>query len=142
MCYHASIKIRPTPKSHSNGSSTTSIAIADGCSWKPSFNISLLSGGEKATTAVALLLAIFQFRPSPFCSLDEVDTPFDEANIGRFISVLHDYLNWTKLVIVTHSNSLIPWTTRRTLCSITGQAAQTAGSSKPRISRGSTRQVA
>ena len=58
---------------------------------KPSFNNSLLSGGEKALTAVALLLAIFQFRPSPFCVLDEVDAPFDEANIGRFIDVLQGF---------------------------------------------------
>jgi chromosome segregation protein len=70
---------------------------------KPSFNNSLLSGGEKALTAVALLLAIFQFRPSPFCVLDEVDAPFDEANIGRFIDVLKDFLGWTRFVVVTHS---------------------------------------
>ena len=70
---------------------------------KPSFNNSLLSGGERALTAVALLLAIFQFRPSPFCVLDEVDAPFDEANIGRFIEVLRGFLGWTKFVIVTHS---------------------------------------
>ncbi|MBC8870769.1 MAG: chromosome segregation protein SMC [Planctomycetes bacterium] len=70
---------------------------------KPSFNNSLLSGGEKALTAVSLLLAIFQFRPSPFCILDEVDAPFDEANIGRFIDVLKDFLGWSKFVIVTHS---------------------------------------
>ena len=55
---------------------------------KPQFSNSLLSGGEKALTAVSLLMAIFQFRPSPFCVLDEVDAPFDEANIGRFIDVL------------------------------------------------------
>jgi chromosome segregation protein len=70
---------------------------------KPSFSNSLLSGGEKAMTAVALLLAIFQFRPSPFCILDEVDAPFDEANIDRFISVLTDFLTSSKFVIVTHS---------------------------------------
>jgi len=70
---------------------------------KPSFSNSLLSGGEKALTAVSLLLAIFQFRPSPFCILDEVDAPFDEANIDRFVGVLKDFLGWSKFVIVTHS---------------------------------------
>jgi chromosome segregation protein len=70
---------------------------------KPSFSNTLLSGGEKALTAVALLMAIFQFRPSPFCILDEVDAPFDEANIGRFVNVLKDFLASTKFVIVTHS---------------------------------------
>jgi chromosome segregation protein len=70
---------------------------------KPQFNNSLLSGGEKALTAVSLLLAIFQFRPSPFCVLDEVDAPFDEANIGRFVDVLRSFLGWTKFVIVSHS---------------------------------------
>ncbi|MCP6105632.1 hypothetical protein NL392_34345, partial [Klebsiella pneumoniae] len=47
-------------------------------------NVLLLSGGEKAMAALALLLAIFRYRPSPFCLLDEVDAPLDEANIGRF----------------------------------------------------------
>jgi len=70
---------------------------------KPSFSNSLLSGGEKALTAVSLLLAIFQFRPSPFCILDEVDAPFDEANIDRFVGVLKEFLGWSKFVIVTHS---------------------------------------
>jgi chromosome segregation protein len=86
---------------------------------KPSFNNSLLSGGEKALTAVALLLAIFQFRPSPFCVLDEVDAPFDEANIGRFIDVLHDFLGWTRFVIVTHSKKTM--TSATTLYGVTMQ---------------------
>jgi chromosome segregation protein len=86
---------------------------------KPSFNNSLLSGGEKALTAVALLLAIFQFRPSPFCVLDEVDAPFDEANIGRFIDVLHDFLGWTRFVIVTHSKKTM--TAATTLYGVTMQ---------------------
>ena len=86
---------------------------------KPSFNNSLLSGGEKALTAVALLLAIFQFRPSPFCVLDEVDAPFDEANIGRFIDVLNDFLGWTKFIIVTHSKKTM--TAATTLYGVTMQ---------------------
>ncbi len=92
---------------------------------KPSFNNSLLSGGEKALTAVALLLAIFQFRPSPFCILDEVDAPFDEANIGRFLQVLHDFLDWTKFVIVTHSKKTMTAAT-----TIYGVTMQESGVSK------------
>ncbi|HVC97291.1 MAG TPA: chromosome segregation protein SMC [Pirellulales bacterium] len=66
-------------------------------------NISLLSGGEKTLTCVALLLAIFQYRPSPFCVLDEVDAALDEANIERFIAVLREFLTWTQFIVVTHS---------------------------------------
>ena len=86
---------------------------------KPEFNNSLLSGGEKALTAVSLLMAIFQFRPSPFCVLDEVDAPFDEANIGRFVDVLKSFLGWTKFVIVTHSKKTM--TAATTLYGITMQ---------------------
>src|SRR4029078_9837722 len=86
---------------------------------KPQFNNSLLSGGEKALTAVALLLAIFQFRPSPFCVLDEVDAPFDEANIGRFVDVLKEFLGWTKFVLVTHSQKTM--TAATTLYGVTMQ---------------------
>ncbi len=86
---------------------------------KPKFNNSLLSGGEKALTAVSLLMAIFQFRPSPFCILDEVDAPFDEANIGRFIDVLRSFLGWTKFVIVTHSKKTM--TAATTLYGVTMQ---------------------
>ncbi|MGI9518069.1 MAG: chromosome segregation protein SMC [Pirellulaceae bacterium] len=86
---------------------------------KPEFNNSLLSGGERALTAVSLLMAIFQFRPSPFCVLDEVDAPFDEANIGRFIEVLKSFLGWTKFVIVTHSK--VTMTAATTLYGVTMQ---------------------
>lgn len=86
---------------------------------KPSFNNSLLSGGEKALTAVSLLMAIFQFRPSPFCVLDEVDAPFDEANIGRFVTVLNEFLENTKFVVVTHSKKTM--TAATTLYGVTMQ---------------------
>jgi chromosome segregation protein len=66
-------------------------------------SISLLSGGEKTLTCVALLLAIFRSRPSPFCVLDEVDAALDEANIDRFTCVLERFLAWTQFIIVTHS---------------------------------------
>ena len=66
-------------------------------------SISLLSGGEKTLTCVALLLAIFRSRPSPFCVLDEVDAALDEANIDRFTKVIQGFLAWTQFIIVTHS---------------------------------------
>jgi chromosome segregation protein len=66
-------------------------------------SISLMSGGEKTMTAVALLLAIFRSKPSPFCILDEVDAALDEANIGRFTAVLRDFLDKSHFIIVTHS---------------------------------------
>jgi len=86
---------------------------------KPSFNNSLLSGGEKALTAVALLMSIFQYRPSPFCVLDEVDAPFDEANIGRFVTVLSEFLDQSKFVVVTHSKKTM--TAATTLYGVTMQ---------------------
>ena len=66
-------------------------------------SILLMSGGEKTMTAVALLLAIFRSKPSPFCILDEVDAALDEANIGRFTTVLHDFLDHSQFIIITHS---------------------------------------
>lgn len=70
---------------------------------KDTRTISLLSGGEKTMTCVALLLAMFRSKPSPFCVLDEVDAALDEANIGRFTSVLSDFLSSTQFVVITHS---------------------------------------
>jgi chromosome segregation protein len=86
---------------------------------KQSLSITLLSGGERALTAVTLLLALFQFRPSPFCVLDEVDGPLDEANIGRFVDVLKGFLGWTRFVIVTHSKKTM--TAATTLYGVTMQ---------------------
>ena len=82
-------------------------------------SISLLSGGEKTLTCVALLLAIFRSRPSPFCVLDEVDSALDEANIERFIGVLHEFLAWTQFIIVTHSKKTM--TCANTLYGVTMQ---------------------
>ena len=66
-------------------------------------NVLLLSGGEKALAAVALLMAIFRFQPSPFCVMDEVDAPLDEANIGRLTKLLAEMSQTTQFVVITHS---------------------------------------
>lgn len=66
-------------------------------------NILLLSGGEKAMTAIALVLAIFRYRPSPFCLLDEVDAPLDEANVGRFVGKIAEMSENTQFIVITHN---------------------------------------
>jgi chromosome segregation protein len=66
-------------------------------------NVMLLSGGEKALTAVSLLIAIFRYTPSPFCILDEVDAPLDETNVGRFNRLLQDMSAQTQFIVITHN---------------------------------------
>ena len=66
-------------------------------------SITLLSGGERSMTAVALLFSIYMIKPSPFCVLDELDAPLDESNIGRFIKVLDRFIDRSQFIIVTHS---------------------------------------
>ncbi len=66
-------------------------------------NILLLSGGEKALTALSLLVGIFQFQPAPFCVLDEVDAPLDETNVGRFARLIAEMSATTQFVVITHS---------------------------------------
>ena len=66
-------------------------------------NVTLLSGGEKALTAVAMIFSIFLIKPSPFCLLDEVDAPLDDANIGRFNEIVKDMAESSQFIIITHN---------------------------------------
>ena len=70
---------------------------------KRNASIHLLSGGEKALTAIALVFALFQINPAPFCLLDEVDAPLDDANVERFLRMLRRFSNRTQFVVITHN---------------------------------------
>ena len=82
-------------------------------------NIALLSGGEKSLTAIALLMATFRYRPSPFCVLDEVDAPLDEPNLARFSRLIRQMSEATQFIIITHSKTTIE--TAQTLYGVTMQ---------------------
>ena len=88
-------------------------------------NILLLSGGEKAMTAIALVLAIFKYRPSPFCLLDEVDAPLDDANVGRFVNKVADMSEKTQFIVITHNKR-----TMEAARALYGVTMQEAGVSK------------
>jgi chromosome segregation protein len=81
----------------------TGVAIMARPPGKRVSNISLLSGGEKALTAVALVFAIFRLNPAPFCLLDEVDAPLDEANVGRFCQMVAEMAERVQFICVTHN---------------------------------------
>ena len=70
-------------------------------------SVTLLSGGERTMTAVALLFAIFMIKPAPFCMLDELDAALDDANIGRFVDALKDFLDRSQFLIITHNQHTI-----------------------------------
>ena len=88
-------------------------------------NVLLLSGGEKALTAIALLLAIFKFQPSPFCVLDEVDAPLDEINTGRYAEMIKSMSAGTQFLLITHSKR-----TMEAADTLYGVTMQEAGVSK------------
>ncbi len=83
----------------------TGVAIMARPPGKRVSNISLLSGGEKAMTAVALVFAIFRLNPAPFCLLDEVDAPLDEANVGRFCALVNEMSEQVQFLFVTHNKA-------------------------------------
>jgi len=88
-------------------------------------NILLLSGGEKAMAAIALVMAIFQYRPAPFCLLDEVDAPLDDANVGRFVDKIAQMSEKTQFIIITHNKR-----TMEAAKALYGVTMQEAGVSK------------
>ncbi|MBK8169895.1 MAG: chromosome segregation protein SMC [Sandaracinaceae bacterium] len=88
-------------------------------------NLELMSGGEKALTAVSLIFAIFQYKPSPFCLLDEVDAPLDEANIGRFSDAIRQMTDDSQFIVITHSKR-----TMETADILYGVTMETPGISK------------
>ncbi len=88
-------------------------------------NMLLLSGGEKAMTAIALVLAIFKYRPSPFCLLDEVDAPLDDANVGRFVNRIAEMSEDTQFIVITHNKR-----TMEAAKALYGVTMQEAGISK------------
>ncbi|MDR2551778.1 MAG: AAA family ATPase [Treponema sp.] len=80
-------------------------------------NITLLSGGEKSMTAVALLFATYMVKPSPFCLLDEIDAALDEANVGRFVQVLREFGGKSQFIVITHNKKTV--TGAQTLLGVT-----------------------
>ena len=86
-----------------NGPQEPGVDIVVQPSGKRLKSITMLSGGEKTLTAMALLFASFLIRPTPFCILDEIDAPLDEENIGRFTSVLHELSEGAQFMVITHS---------------------------------------
>ena len=87
--------------------------------------IHLLSGGEKALTAVALVFSIFELNPAPFCLLDEVDAPLDDANVGRFAEIVGEMSQQVQFVLITHNK-----TTMESMQQLTGVTMSEPGVSR------------
>lgn len=88
-------------------------------------NIHLMSGGEKALTAVAMVFAIFELNPAPFCMLDEVDAPLDEANVGRFAKLVKEMSEQVQFIVITHNK-----TTMEMMDQLSGVTMREAGVSR------------
>ena len=108
-----------------NDPATTGIDIIAQPPGKKLQNIDLLSGGEKALVATALLFGLFMIKPTPFCLLDEVDAPLDDANINRFIDLIKDFSKTSQFILITHNKKTME--TSNTLYGIT---METPGVSK------------
>jgi chromosome segregation protein len=87
--------------------------------------IHLMSGGEKALTAVALVFSIFELNPAPFCLLDEVDAPLDDANVGRFSEIVREMSGRVQFVLITHNK-----TTMEAMNQLAGVTMQEPGVSR------------
>jgi chromosome segregation protein len=105
--------------------STTGVDIIAQPPGKKLQNIDLLSGGEKALVAIALLFGLFMIRPTPFCLLDEVDAPLDDANINRFIELVKDFSKTSQFIFITHNKQ-----TMETANTLYGITMETPGVSK------------
>lgn len=105
--------------------STTGIDIIAQPSGKKLQNIDLLSGGEKALVATALLFGLFMIKPTPFCLLDEVDAPLDDANINRFIELVKEFSKASQFILITHNKK-----TMETANTLYGITMETPGVSK------------
>jgi len=81
----------------------TGVAIMAQPPGKKNSTIHLLSGGEKALTAIALVFSIFQLNPAPFCMLDEVDAPLDDANVGRYAKMVKEMSSKVQFIYITHN---------------------------------------
>jgi len=88
-------------------------------------NIHLLSGGEKALTAVALVFAFFELNPAPFCLLDEVDAPLDDANVGRYCELVREMSERVQFIFITHNKQTMELTNQ-----LTGVTMREAGVSR------------
>src|SRR5438552_9234180 len=84
---------------------TAGVAVMARPPGKKNSTIHLLSGGEKALTAVSLVFSIFDLNPAPFCLLDEVDAPLDDANVGRFSEIVREMSEHVQFVIITHNKT-------------------------------------
>jgi chromosome segregation protein len=105
--------------------STTGIDIVAQPPGKKLQSIDLLSGGEKALVAIALIFGLFMIKPTPFCLLDEVDAPLDDANINRFLDLIKDFSKTSQFILITHNKKTME--TAQTLYGIT---METPGVSK------------
>ena len=104
----------------------TGVAIMAQPPGKKNSTIHLLSGGEKALTAIALVFAIFQLNPSPFCMLDEVDAPLDDANVGRYAKMVSEMSDKVQFVYITHNKIAM-----QAASQLVGVTMQEAGVSRP-----------